>query len=104
ESEASIQIGSRIANSPIPQTVDDPTEVTVQTLGWYGHKTMAAQGIVCHIMAPERSGYLLNNARNAFVAGMAHGLKKPLLLLAEGNILGPLDYRDISKHYQSSEK
>jgi len=104
ESEASIQIGTRIASSPIPQTVDDPTEVTVQTLGWYGYKTMAAEGVICHIMAPERSGYLLNNARNAFVAGLAYGLKKPLLLLAEGNILGPLDYRDISKHYQSSEK
>lgn len=104
ESEASIQLGSRIIKSSIPLTVDDPTEVPIQTLTWYGMKTDPAIGIICHLMSPERAGYLINNARNAFVAGLAFGLKKPLLMLAEGDLLGPLDYRDISKNYKTSEK
>ena len=82
--------------------VDDPRESTVQSLTWYGSRVFGCNGLVCHFTNPEREGAYLQTARHALVCGMAHGSGIPLLMLAEGEFLSPVDYRDYLKHYNTA--
>lgn len=104
ESEASIRITERVTASVIPQIIDDPLEAQIQTLTWYGTQIYSSLGVVCHLIDPRRDAAQLNNARNSLVAGLAYGWGRPLLILTEGDYLSPLDYRDISKQYDSSSR
>ena len=82
--------------------VDDPRESPVQALAWYGIRVFGCNGVLCHFTDPGREGADLQTARHALVCGMAHGFDKPLLMLAEGDFLSPIDYRDYLKNYNSA--
>ena len=82
--------------------VDDPRESTVQPLSWYGSRVFGCKGLVCHFTNPAREGAYLQTARHALVCGMAHGSGIPLLMLAEGDFLSPVDYRDYLQHYNTA--
>lgn len=99
DNEASIRISRSLQQCPIPLITDDPNEAAVQSLAWYVQQIFSAIGVICHLTSPEREGARLPNARHALVAGMAFGLDKPLLMLAEGDFLAPIDYRDLLHHY-----
>lgn len=101
ETEASIRVSKALNDEPVPIITDDPKESALQSLTWYGGKVFAALGVVCHLTSPEREGARLDNARHALVAGMAFGIDKPLLMLAEGDFLSPIDYREIVRHYDT---
>jgi hypothetical protein len=53
-------------------------------------------------MHPDREGAALHNARYSLVAGMAVGMGKPLLMLREGEDVGPIDYREMLVHYATA--
>ncbi|MFL5329819.1 MAG: P-loop ATPase, Sll1717 family [Gemmataceae bacterium] len=67
-------------------------------LGMFKMLTRQRQ-LVCHMSSPVREGTRIHTARQAFICGMAYGLKKKLLILEEGDFLTPLDYRDLTYHY-----
>ena len=103
ENQAAMRM-SRFLQERLPNKiiVDDPRESTVQTLAWYGSRVFDCNGLVCHFTNPDRKGAHLQTARHALVCGMAHGSGIPLLMLAEGNFLSPIDYRDYLKHYNTA--
>ncbi len=101
DNEASIKMGRTLEKSGIPCVEDDPGESSLQPLGWYGVQVHSSLGVICHLTSPAREGAWLHNARHALVAGMSLAMGKPLLMLAEGDFLGPMDYRDILHHYQT---
>ena len=86
----------------IPKIIDDPKESSVQSLTWYGTQVYSAEGVVCHFTSLTREGAALHNARYALVAGIATGLKIPLLMLEEGDFFIPIDYRDLLHQYQTA--
>ena len=99
ETEASRKVTQRVSTSNIPVIVDDPRESSVQALVWYGIQVYSSIGVLCHLTSDDRDGARLHNARYSLVAGMAHGMNKPLLMLAEGHALPPIDYRDVIRQY-----
>ncbi|MGC2506542.1 MAG: hypothetical protein WA369_07775 [Candidatus Acidiferrales bacterium] len=102
DTEASIRISNLVDDlraADIQIIVDDPKESTVQSLTWYGVQVYSSEGVICHLTGPDRTGARLLNARHALVSGMAYGMEKNLLMLAEGNFLAPIDYRDLLHHY-----
>ena len=103
ENEAAMRV-SNLLQKRLPQKiiVDDPRESTVHTLAWYGSRVLGCNGLICHFTNPEREGAYLQTAQHALVCGMAHGFEKPLLMLAEGDFLAPVDYRDYLKHYNTA--
>ena len=105
ENEAAMRMSSllrkKLSNRII---VDDPSETTVHSLAWYGSRVFGCDGLVCHFANPAREGTYLQTARHALVCGMAHGFRKPLLMLAEGDFLAPVDYRDYLKHYATANE
>ena len=84
--------------------VDDPRESSVQPLAWYGEQVYTAMCVVTHLINQAREGAHLHNAKYSFIAGLAHGLGKPILMLAQGDTLAPLDYRDLLKNYQTGSE
>ena len=105
ENQAAMRMSRRLQERlPNKIIVDDPRESTVQTLPWYGSRVFDCKGLVCHFTNPDRVGAHLQTARHALVCGMAHGSGIPLLMLAEGNFLSPIDYRDYLKHYDAARE
>jgi hypothetical protein len=107
DTEASVRISSRIdalQGSDMTVIFDDPKESTVQSLTWYGTQVYSSSAVLCHFTGQLRSGARLQNARYALVSGMAFGMEKDLLMLAEGSFLAPLDYREMLLHYQTASE
>jgi len=106
--EASVVLSQKTdkaaAAAGVPLIVDDPRESSVQPLSWYGEQVYSAVGVICHLISPEREGALLHNARYSLVAGLAHGMKRPLLILKHGSLAAPIDYRDLAKSYQTASE
>jgi hypothetical protein len=73
----------------------DPTETAVQTLAWYGQRVYEAGAVVVHLSPPRRRDADIHNARCAFIAGLAEGMRRPILLVAEEEFQSPIDYRDL---------
>lgn len=103
EDEAAVCVSDvlqdRLSNRTI---VHGSHKTTVESLAWYVNCVYGCNGLVCHFADPEREGAYVQTARHALVCGMALGFKKPLLMLAEGEFLSPIDYRDYLKHYDSA--
>ena len=59
--------------------------------------------VAAHLVAPRRAGAELHNLRIALAAGIARGLDRPLLILAEEDFTPPLDYRDLVYVYDTAQ-
>ncbi len=103
ENQAAMKV-SNLLNKQLKNKImlDDPRETPVQTLTWYGIRVFSCKGLICHFTNPKREGAYLQTARQALVCGMAYGAGIPLLMLAEGNFLYPVDYRENLKHYNTA--
>lgn len=107
DTEASIRISNRVdqlGDSGITVITDDPKESASQSLTWYGEQVYSARAVLCHLTSTERTDARIYNARYALVAGMAFGMTKDLLMMAPGDFLAPVDYRDLLKSYQTAEE
>ena len=72
----------------------DPTETASQPLAWYADSISASRGVVAHFTAPGRQDAEIHNARAALLSGLAVGMGRPLLMLAEDDYSTPIDYQD----------
>jgi hypothetical protein len=80
---------------------NDPTETGYRTLVAYCQSLYNSVAAVVHFVAPRRIGAEIHNARCALVAGLARGMKRPLLMLADQDYLTPIDYTDVLHVYRS---
>lgn len=94
DTEAAIRIARRVASGPIPSVIDDPKEVKTQSLSWYAQHVDSAFAVSCQFLSTDYKNWELQNAKQALVAGLAHGRGKPLLMLAQEPYEPPIDYRD----------
>ncbi|MGD0225499.1 MAG: hypothetical protein ABSF71_24490 [Terriglobia bacterium] len=99
DTEASMRIARRVASGPIRSVIDDPQEIRIQPFGWYVQQVTSAYAVVCHLLSTEYENWELHNAKHALVAGLAHGMAKPLLMLAHEPYASPLDYRDLLRKH-----
>jgi len=104
DTNASIRISRVLKDSQIPLNVDDPQEGGIQPLPWYGQKIYSSDAVIVHLLGPGREGSHVTNVKNAFVAGLAHGFDKPLLMLAEWDYVTPLDYREMLFRYKTANE
>lgn len=82
-------------------TEADPRESSVYPLSWYAQQIYRHEVTIAHLTASRRLDAPLHNARTALIAGIAHGMAKPVLLLTEEDSLAPIDYRELARHYDS---
>jgi len=84
--------------------IDDVRESSFHPLTWYGQQVYAAAAVIIHFSSPRRELALVHNARCALIAGLAHGLRKPLLMLADDDYTSPVDYRDLVFVYRTADQ
>jgi len=60
--------------------------------------------VVCHLLSSDHANWEFNNAKQAFVAGLAQGFGRPLLMLAHAPYSPPLDYRDLLRTHDTAAK
>jgi len=100
--EATIRISRRVGAGPLKSVIDDPTEVRVQPFSWYVQQVTSSFAVVCHLLSTEYQNWELHDAKHALVAGLAHGLTKPLLMLAHEPYVSPIDYRDLLRVHRTA--
>ncbi len=97
-SEAEREIGRAIdrqRRAGIKRTIADPRESAVESLTWYALHCYAASAVLVHLLRPGRRGAEIHNARCALISGLAHGMGRPMLMLAEKGYDPPIDYREL---------
>lgn len=82
---------------------NDPTETGYRTLVAYCQSLYSCVAAVVHFVAPRRIGAEIHNARCALVAGLARGMKRQLLMLADRDYLAPVDYTDVLHVYKGAK-
>lgn len=65
--------------------------------------TAQSHGIVIPLLPSNRNEVSVHNQRAAFVAGLAEGMGRKLLLIQAGDDPVPLDYRDLAKSFTSPD-
>lgn len=96
KSDNLIRIRSRIKKARIQFRSFDPTETPRLSALHAIQEVAKSIGIASLLLPSHHEGHEIHNLRAAFIAGLANGLDRPLLLLQEGE--GdpvPLDYRDL---------
>ena len=102
--ESVMKITRRVAGAPIQSIIDDPKEIGVQPLEWYIENVKAAKAVICHFLSDDYDDVRISNAKNAFVAGLAYGFQKPLLMLAHKPYNSPIDYRDLLRVHEDAKQ
>jgi len=102
ETDASIRLSRKVSLLKIPNIVDDPHEVRIQSLSWYAQEVNRAFAVIVHFLSQDHTGYRLHNAKNSFVSGIAYGFAKHLLMLAHEPFDSPIDYRELLKTHSTA--
>lgn len=85
--------------------IDDAAETKVQTLEWYIEKISNVPALLVEFSSMMRSGHELQNIKCAFISGLALGMDKKILMVAERPYEeAPIDYRDLLKKYNTREE
>ena len=64
----------------------------------------SSHGVIVPLLTEEKVDAHIHNIRAAFVAGIAHALDKPTLILHHSKMNVPLDVRDATKSYRQIEE
>ncbi len=92
----------RQRNEGLKCVIADARESAVEPLSWYASHCQTASAVLVHMASPRRAGAAVHNARGALVAGIAVGMQRPVLMLAEEDYAAPLDYEDLLYIYRSA--
>lgn len=79
----------------------DPQESAVQPLPWYAQAFYNSRAFVANLSSTSRQDGDIHNARCALLAGLAQGMGKRVLMLAEEGYATPVDYQDLMFLYDS---
>jgi hypothetical protein len=81
----------------------DPRESAGESLQWFAQQAITAAAVIAHFESPAKVGAGAHNARTALVAGLAHGMRRPLLMLGPHDYVPPIDYRDLLFVYDTAQ-
>lgn len=100
--ESSDRLTRRVSKLGVPIDIDDPEEISSQTLAWYLDHTFHSYAVVAHFLGDDRPSRLLQNQKYSFVAGMAYGFDKNLLMLAHEPFAPGMDYKDLLQTHRTA--
>jgi hypothetical protein len=95
---------SRVKKARLEFRTFDPEEHGRLPAGEAINNVAQSLGVITSLLPSVREGAEVHNFRAAFVAGLAMGMDKPLILLQEGERPVPLDYRDLVRVFYSLDQ
>ncbi len=99
ETEGAVQVLSTLKKSPLKFRTFDPVETPRLSLHEACRQVSGSAGVIAHLLHPDRAGARVHNARAALLCGIGMALEKVTVLLQEGEVNQPIDYRDVVKTY-----
>ena len=102
--EGEVRLMSVLKKSPLRFKTYDPIETPRLSLQEARRDVLCSFGVIAHLLSPDRDGARVHNARCAFVAGIAVAAGKRVLLLQEGTVAQPIDYRQIVHSYETADQ
>ena len=105
DSDGSVKLLSSLKKSALYRfRTYDPKETPRISLYEAVKQVSQSVAIVAHLIDNERKGAQSHNALCAFISGMAMAMSKHVLMLQEGHMIHPIDYRDaITPYSEASE-
>ncbi|MEU7292289.1 hypothetical protein AB0A76_03625 [Streptomyces exfoliatus] len=85
-------------------TTADPAEQGSAPLAWYVNAVYSSTATLLQMSGEGHDRNRLHNARTAFIAGLARGLNRPLMIVVDEEYRGPVDYKDILYRYHNKKK
>lgn len=104
KTDASLRILSRVKKSRIRFRSFDPEEIPRLSTTEAYRNVQASIGIIVNLLSSNNADFRNNNLRAAFIAGLATGFEKELLMLQEGEDPIPIDYRDLVQVYRHPDE
>lgn len=99
KTEGEVRLMSALKKSALNFKAYDPLESHRLSLQEARKAVGECFGLVGHLLSTNRRGAVAHNARCSLVAGMAVAMGRNVLLLQEGEVVQPIDYRQIVKSY-----
>ena len=101
--DAMTRVISRTKKARLQYRSFNPSEeVRMAAIDAIEHVT-SSHGVIVPLLSEDIRDAAIHNIRAAFVAGLAHGMEKPTLILHDHGTVVPLDIRDSVKAYQRVE-
>ena len=106
DTDSVIAIGENIRHSVFASsfTVDDPNDNSGARLHWYAEKICDADAVLVHLLSNEDLDSDHHNGKASFVAGLAHGLGKHVLMLARDPFECPTDFESLLSVYTTADE
>lgn len=83
--------------------IDDPLDNPSPSLDWYAEQLTTADAIIVHLLSTEHEQSETHNIKGSLIAGLAHGLQRPLLMLAHSPHESPVDYAHLMRIHATAE-
>ncbi len=83
--------------------IDDHLENSYEPLSWYLTNILNSRFIIVHLQNEEREDHLQHNALYGFLAGIARGFSRGLLMLVPMPFEAPFDYRGLLQVHKNAE-
>lgn len=90
-------LGARVTSA-------DPGEQGSAPLAWYVNAVYSSAATLLQLTGDGSHRSVVDNARTAFLAGLARGLERPLLIVVDDSYQGPVDYKDLLYIYQGKKR
>ncbi len=99
ETEGAVLLLSTLKKSRLRFRAHDPQETRRLSLSAARKQVRGSTGVVANLLDPNREGSRPHNAMCALVCGMAMAEGKVVVMLQEGDVPQPIDYRDVVQAY-----
>lgn len=77
-------------------------DLMIAPLEFYAREIYRSSAVILHLLGTQRRRSTEHNARASFLAGFAHGLELPTLMVVQSGFTSALDYRDMLFQYETS--
>jgi hypothetical protein len=104
DTDAAVLLMSTLKKSRLRLRTYDPDETTRLSLPAVRRQVSGSVGVVANLISPERTGSTTHNALCALVCGLAMAEQKVVVMLQEGDVVQPLDYRDVVQTYRRPDQ
>ena len=102
--DGATRIISRVKKARLRYRSFDPNEQTRLSALDAIAQVSQSYGVLVHLVAANRPDSFEANIRGAFLAGLAQGMDRELLILQQGNDPVPIDYRDLVSSYSHPDQ
>lgn len=100
--QAADMLDKELGNRGSIQVLASGDDLGLAPLSYYATEIFRSAATIFHFMNPDRNRATEHNARSSFLAGIAYGWDRPVLMLAESEYVSPLDYRDLLFNYTTA--